>query len=181
MQTFLVEHNVLFALICGLLAVAYGAYLTRWVLAQSPGNERMREIQAAIQEGASAYLNRQYRTVGVVAVVVAAILLVAGIWSDDLGWKVALGFVIGAVLSAVAGYVGMNVAVRANARVAEAGRTGLARGLRRRLQGRHRHGHPRRRPRPDRRRRLLRRPAPGRRLRERRGARARRPLASAAR
>src|ERR1700712_1280941 len=126
MQTFLVEHNVLFALFCGLLAVAYGAYLTRWVLQQSPGNERMREIQAAIQEGASAYLNRQYRTVGVVAVVVAALLLVAGIWSDDLGWKVALGFIIGAVLSAVAGYVGMNVAVRANARVAEAGRTGLS-------------------------------------------------------
>jgi K(+)-stimulated pyrophosphate-energized sodium pump len=125
MQTFLVEHNVLFALICGLLAVAYGAYLTRWVLQQSPGNERMREIQAAIQEGASAYLNRQYRTVGVVAVVVAALLLIAGIWSDDLGWKVALGFIIGAILSAAAGYVGMNVAVRANARVAEAGRTGL--------------------------------------------------------
>jgi K(+)-stimulated pyrophosphate-energized sodium pump len=126
MQTFLVEHNVLFALICGVLAVAYGAYLTRWVLQQSPGNERMREIQAAIQEGASAYLNRQYRTVGVVAVVVAALLLIAGIWSDDLGWKVALGFIIGAVLSAVAGYVGMNTAVRANARVAEAGRTGLS-------------------------------------------------------
>ena len=126
MQTFLVEHNVLFALICGLLAVAYGAYLTRWVLQQSPGNERMREIQAAIQEGASAYLNRQYRTVGVVAVVVAALLLIAGIWSDDLGWKVALGFIIGAVLSAAAGYVGMNTAVRANARVAEAGRTGLS-------------------------------------------------------
>ena len=86
----------------------------------------MREIQAAIQEGASAYLNRQYRTVGVVAVVVAALLLIAGIWSDDLGWKVALGFIIGAVLSAVAGYVGMNIAVRANARVAEAGRTGLS-------------------------------------------------------
>ena len=126
MQTLLVEHNVLFALICGLLAVAYGAYLTRWVLQQSPGNERMREIQAAIQEGASAYLNRQYRTVGVVAVVVAALLLIAGIWSDDLGWKVALGFIIGAVLSALAGYVGMNTAVRANARVAEAGRTGLS-------------------------------------------------------
>ena len=126
MQTFLVEHNVLFALICGVLAVAYGAYLTRWVLAQSPGNERMREIQAAIQEGASAYLNRQYRTVGVVAVAVAALLLVAGIWSNDLGWKVALGFIIGAVLSAAAGYVGMNTAVRANARVAEAGRTGLS-------------------------------------------------------
>jgi K(+)-stimulated pyrophosphate-energized sodium pump len=126
MQTFLVEHNVLFALICGLLAVAYGAYLTRWVLAQSPGNERMREIQAAIQEGASAYLNRQYRTVGVVAVVVAALLLLAGTITDDLGWKVALGFLIGAVLSALAGYVGMNTAVRANARVAEAGRTGLS-------------------------------------------------------
>jgi K(+)-stimulated pyrophosphate-energized sodium pump len=126
MQTFLVEHNVLFALICGVLAVAYGAYLTRWVLAQSPGNERMREIQAAIQEGASAYLNRQYRTVGVVAVAVAGLLLVAGIWSSDLGWKVALGFIIGAVLSAAAGYVGMNTAVRANARVAEAGRTGLS-------------------------------------------------------
>jgi K(+)-stimulated pyrophosphate-energized sodium pump len=126
MQTFLVEHNVLFALICGLLAVAYGAYLTRWVLQQSPGNERMREIQAAIQEGASAYLNRQYRTVAIVAVVVAALLLVAGIWTDALGWKVALGFIIGAVLSALAGYVGMNTAVRANARVAEAGRTGLS-------------------------------------------------------
>jgi K(+)-stimulated pyrophosphate-energized sodium pump len=126
MQTFLVEHNVLFALICGLLAVAYGAYLTRWVLQQSPGNERMREIQAAIQEGASAYLNRQYRTVGVVAVVVAALLLIAGFWTDELGWKVALGFIIGAVLSALAGYVGMNTAVRANARVAEAGRTGLS-------------------------------------------------------
>jgi K(+)-stimulated pyrophosphate-energized sodium pump len=126
MQTFLVEHNVLFALICGVLAVAYGAYLTRWVLQQSPGNERMREIQAAIQEGASAYLNRQYRTIGVVAVIVAALLLIAGIWTDELGWKVALGFIIGAVLSALAGYVGMNTAVRANARVAEAGRTGLS-------------------------------------------------------
>ena len=126
MQTFLVEHSVLFALICGLLAVAYGAYLTRWVMQQSPGNERMREIQAAIQEGASAYLNRQYRTVGVVAIIVAALLLIGGTVTDQLGWKVAVGFLIGAILSAAAGYVGMNTAVRANARVAEAGRTGLS-------------------------------------------------------
>src|ERR1700712_3819358 len=98
MESFLAEHNVLVALVCGLAAVAYGLYLTSWVLKQSPGNERMREIQAAIQEGANAYLNRQYRTIGVVAVVVAALLLVAGIWTDDLGWKVALGFIIGAGL-----------------------------------------------------------------------------------
>ena len=112
METFLAEHNVVFALICGVIAVAYGAYLTSWVLKQSPGNEKMREIQAAIQEGASAYLNRQYRTVGVVAIVLAAALLVI----PDLGWRVALGFLIGAILSAAAGYVGMNTAVRANAR-----------------------------------------------------------------
>ena len=122
METFLAEHNVVFALICGVIAVAYGAYLTSWVLKQSPGNERMREIQAAIQEGASAYLNRQYRTVAVVAVVLAAALLVL----PDLGWRIALGFLIGAILSAAAGYVGMNTAVRANARTAEAGRTGLS-------------------------------------------------------
>ena len=122
METFLAEHNVVFALICGVIAVAYGAYLTSWVLKQSPGNEKMREIQAAIQEGASAYLNRQYRTVGVVAIVLAAALLVI----PDLGWRVALGFLIGAILSAAAGYVGMNTAVRANARTAEAGRTGLS-------------------------------------------------------
>jgi K(+)-stimulated pyrophosphate-energized sodium pump len=122
MESFLAEHNVLIALVCGVLAVLYGLYLASWVLKQPAGNERMREIQAAIQEGASAYLNRQYRTIGIVAVVLAAALLVA----PDLGWKVSLGFLIGAVLSAAAGYIGMNIAVRANARTAEAARQGLA-------------------------------------------------------
>ena len=126
MESFLAEHNVLVALVCGLAAVAYGLYLTSWVLKQSPGNERMREIQAAIQEGANAYLNRQYRTVAVVAVVIAALLLLANTVTSTLGWKEALGFLVGAVLSAAAGYIGMNVAVRANARVAEAARRGIA-------------------------------------------------------
>jgi K(+)-stimulated pyrophosphate-energized sodium pump len=126
MESFLAEHNVLVALVCGLAAVAYGLYLTSWVLKQSPGNERMREIQAAIQEGANAYLNRQYRTIGVVAVVIAALLLLAQTVTSTLGWKESLGFLIGAVLSSAAGYIGMNVAVRANARVAEAARRGIA-------------------------------------------------------
>jgi K(+)-stimulated pyrophosphate-energized sodium pump len=126
MESFLAEHNVLVALVCGLAAVAYGLYLTSWVLKQSPGNERMREIQAAIQEGANAYLNRQYRTIGVVAIVIAALLLLAQTVTSTLGWKEALGFLIGAVLSSAAGYIGMNVAVRANARVAEAARRGIA-------------------------------------------------------
>ena len=107
-------------------AVLYGLYLSSWVVKRYPGNERMREIQAAIQEGASAYLNRQYRTIAVAAVVLAALLLIGGIWVGDLGWKVAVGFLIGAVLSAAAGYIGMNIAVRANARVAEAAAHGLA-------------------------------------------------------
>ena len=115
-------------LVCGLAAVAYGLYLTSWVLKQSPGNERMREIQAAIQEGANAYLNRQYRTIGVVAIVIAALLLLANTVTSTLGWKEALGFLIGAILSASAGYIGMNVAVRANARVA-AERIHLAEGF----------------------------------------------------
>ena len=127
MESFLAEHNVLFALVCGLAAVALRPVPDRRGCSSSPpGNERMREIQAAIQEGAAAYLNRQYRTIAVVAVVLAALLLLAASLIGDLGWKVALGFLIGAVLSAAAGYIGMNVAVRANARTAEAARSGLA-------------------------------------------------------
>src|SRR5690606_30498341 len=97
----------------------YGIWASRSVLAASPGNQRMQEIAAAIQEGASAYLNRQYTTIGIVGIVVFVILLVT------LGFKVGVGFLIGAVLSGAAGYIGMNVSVRANVRTAEGARQGL--------------------------------------------------------
>jgi K(+)-stimulated pyrophosphate-energized sodium pump len=122
MSTFFGEHAVLIALICGAITVIYGLILTRWVLSKPDGDDKMREIASAIQEGASAYLSRQYRTVGIVAVVIALILL----FVPDLGgWRVAVGFLIGAILSAAAGFIGMNVAVRANVRTAEAAKKGL--------------------------------------------------------
>jgi len=121
----LASHAVLISLICGAAAVVYGLALTRWVLAQSAGTDRMREIAAAIQEGAAAYLKRQYTTIAVVAVVVFLAIGIAGIWTDDLGWKVAIGFMIGAVLSALTGFIGMNVAVRSNVRTAEAAKSGM--------------------------------------------------------
>jgi K(+)-stimulated pyrophosphate-energized sodium pump len=104
---------------CGVLALAYGAYATRVVMAAGTGTDRMREIAAAVQEGARAYLNRQYRTIAIVGVVVGVILGFA------LGLQVAIGFAIGAILSGAAGYIGMNVSVRANVRTAEAARQGL--------------------------------------------------------
>ena len=107
----------------GVLALIYGLITSRQVLAADAGSARMQEIAAAIQEGASAYLNRQYTTIGIVGVV---ILIVLGI---VLGIHTAIGFLIGAVLSAAAGYVGMNVSVRANVRTAQASRKGLAAGL----------------------------------------------------
>jgi K(+)-stimulated pyrophosphate-energized sodium pump len=110
-------------IVCGLLALVYGLITAREVLAASPGTARMQEISAAVQEGARAYLNRQYTTIGIVGVV---ILIVLGV---ILGIHVAIGFVIGAVLSGAAGYVGMNVSVRANVRTAEAAKRGLAAGL----------------------------------------------------
>ncbi len=122
----LVDHAVLIALICGAAAVAYGLGLTQWVLKQPQGTDRMKEIAAAIQEGAAAYLKRQYTTIAGVAVVVAIVIAIAGHWTGDLGPKVAIGFVIGAVLSAVTGFIGMNVAVRANVRTAEAAKSGMA-------------------------------------------------------
>jgi len=103
---------LVFALLCGLAAVAYGIYTTKQVTAASAGNERMQEIAAAIQEGASAYLNRQYMAIGVAGVVVGGILLAL------LGLPVAIGFVIGAVLSGAAGFIGMKVATKANVRTA---------------------------------------------------------------
>jgi K(+)-stimulated pyrophosphate-energized sodium pump len=101
-------------LACGLLAVLYGIYGIRQIVSKPTGNDRMREIAAAVQEGAAAYLNRQYTTIGIVGVVVAIIL------GATLGITVAIGFVIGAILSGAAGYVGMNVSVRANVRTAAA-------------------------------------------------------------
>lgn len=112
-----------FAIACGGLALLYGIWTSRSVLAESAGNARMQEIAAAIQEGASAYLNRQYRTIGIVGIVVAIIL------GFTLGLKVAIGFIIGAVLSGAAGYIGMNVSVRANVRTAEGARKGMEHAL----------------------------------------------------
>ncbi len=108
-----------FVIACGVLALLYGVFTVRSVLSASPGNARMQEIAAAIQEGASAYLNRQYQVITVVGIVILALLT----WL--LGWHVGVGFFIGAVLSGLAGYVGMNVSVRANVRTAEAARKGL--------------------------------------------------------
>src|SRR5471030_855479 len=115
------HHAVLLGLVCAGVAVAYGVYLTAWLLRQPAGNERMREIAQAIQEGAAAYLRRQYTTIAGVAVVP---FLLIGFY-DKLGWGTAIGFLVGAVLSAGAGFIGMNVAVRSNVRTAEAARRGL--------------------------------------------------------
>ncbi|WP_425405125.1 sodium-translocating pyrophosphatase [Hwanghaeella sp.] len=108
---------------CGVLAVLYGLFTSRAIIASSAGNERMQEIAGAIQEGASAYLNRQYTTIGIAGIIVAVVLFLT------LGMTTAVGFLIGAVMSGAAGYIGMIVSVRANVRTTEAARTSLAAGL----------------------------------------------------
>jgi len=118
---FFVDHAVGFALACAAVAVLYGLYLTWWLLKQPAGNERMQEISRAVQEGAAAYLRKQYTTIAVVAIVP---FLLLGFY-PKLGWGTAFGFLIGALFSASAGFIGMNVAVRSNARTAEAAREGL--------------------------------------------------------
>jgi len=119
LSSFLSDHGVIVALVCAAFAVAYGLVTTRSLLALSPGNETMQRLSAAVQEGASAYLRRQYRTIAIVGVV----LFIALIFLQDI--EVAIGFLVGGLASAAAGFIGMNVSVRSNARVAEAARGGI--------------------------------------------------------
>jgi len=116
---FLTDYGVVFALGCAGAAVAYGLLITQRLLAQSPGNDQMQEISGAIQEGASAYLNRQYTIIAAVGVVVLLLLI------PLQNVETAVGFLVGGVLSGAAGFIGMNLSVRANARVAEAARGGI--------------------------------------------------------
>jgi K(+)-stimulated pyrophosphate-energized sodium pump len=129
LSSFLTHHGVVVALVCAGLAILYGVLTARGLLALSPGNERMRAISAAVQEGASAYLNRQYLMIGGVGVVVFILLI------PLQNIRVAIGFLIGGIFSASAGYIGMNVSVRANARVAESARGGVARALQAAFRG----------------------------------------------
>ena len=110
---------LIFSLACAVIALIYGALMIVSILKQKCDDEKMKEIAKAIQDGAAAYLNRQYKTIGAIGIIVTILL---GMF---LSWTIATGFVVGAVLSALAGYIGMNISVRANIRTADAAKKGM--------------------------------------------------------
>ncbi len=116
---------IVFAIVSAAAGIGFGLYLALWVFKLDAGSAEMQRIAQAIQEGAAAYLNRQYRAIGIVAAALFIILWVAGLWSEMFGLLTAVGFLVGAGTSATAGYVGMNIAVRANVRTAQAAYRGL--------------------------------------------------------
>jgi K(+)-stimulated pyrophosphate-energized sodium pump len=126
---FLTDWGVIIALVCAGCALIYGVVTSRWLLALSPGNQEMQDISMAVQEGAQAYLRRQYTIIAGVAVVLAIVLAIGLEAQDANGILVAIGFLIGGTFSGAAGFIGMNVSVRANARVAESARSGVSKAL----------------------------------------------------